>query len=220
MTKSVALNIENLTVGYKEPLFANLNLTLQKGQFITIMGENGSGKSTLIDCLLGNLAPHRGSIQFWGRENHRADRGWIQQRVGWVISQQEAFAPWLKVSDVISATRGLYATWNDRLLAQLAERFRLDLNKRMGHLSSGEGSKVRLIKAMAFEPQLLILDELTANLSPDSKSAIVEALIDRFASGEMAVLYICHSHEEAFRLSDQVLTLTRAGLISQRGAKI
>ncbi|MES2964014.1 MAG: hypothetical protein V4760_08990, partial [Bdellovibrionota bacterium] len=116
----------------------------------------------------------------------------------------------------ITATRELYSKWNHELFSKLASEFNLDLKSRIGTLSSGEASKFRLLKAVSFEPKLLILDELTANLSPQSKEAITRLLLDRFSSGEMSVLYVCHSTDEALRLSDRVLTLTKNGL--QQGA--
>ncbi|MES2963971.1 MAG: hypothetical protein V4760_08775, partial [Bdellovibrionota bacterium] len=132
------------------------------------------------------------------------------------LAHKESHAPWLSVDQVITATSELYSKWNHDLFSKLANEFNLDLKAKIGTLSSGEASKFRLLKAVSFEPRLLILDELTANLSPQSKEAITRLLIDRFSSGEMSVLYVCHSTDEALRLSDRVLTMTKSGL--QQGA--
>jgi ABC-type multidrug transport system ATPase subunit len=208
------LKIEDLSYSHcKKVLFKNVNLELKPGEFITLMGENGAGKSTLIDCLMGQLTPRTGHVKFWGQANEGSARYQIQNQVGWVLAQKDSQAPWLKISDVTRAIRSLYTGWNEALFSELASDFNLDLNSRVGTLSSGEASKFRLLKAIAFEPKLLILDELTANLSPDSKTAITRILLDRFSNGDMSVLYVCHSVDEALRLSDKIFTLTQTGLV-------
>lgn len=214
------LEIRNLAAGYATPIFQDVDLTIEARQFVTIMGENGSGKTTLLDCLMGFKTPTWGEALFWGEKNEAAARKPIQERVGWVVSQPEAFPPWLRVKDIIGSISPLYPSWDDELYRRLAVRLQLDTNKRIGHLSMGEGSKFRLIKAIAFQPELLILDELTANLSPDSKKAIIEVLLDRFASCEMSVLYVCHSSDEAIRLSDQIFDLTPSGLVQRQGGNV
>ena len=97
----------------------------------------------------------------------------------------------------------------------LVQRFQLDGSKTLTSLSLGEQSKIKLIKALAFKPDLLVLDELTANLSPDSKQVILQELLDQFSLRTMSVLYVSHSNEEAMRLSDAVYQLTANGLISR-----
>ena len=214
MTRTLPLKIEDLSFGYgQKPLFQNVNLELNPGEFVTVMGENGAGKSTLIDCLMGSLAPRGGQIRFWGQSNEGPARKDIQNRVGWVLAQNETHAPWLKIKDIIEAVRPFYTNWNEELFVELAGQFKIDLNLRFGTLSSGEASKFRLLKAIAFEPKLLVLDELTANLSPESKVKMTQILLDRFSTGQMSVLYICHSVDEALRLSDRVFNLTSNGLM-------
>ncbi|MEK7357106.1 MAG: ATP-binding cassette domain-containing protein [Bdellovibrionota bacterium] len=213
MTAAAPLEIENLSFAYRNKrLFRDVSLTVKSGEFVTIMGENGAGKTTLIDLLVGHLSPSKGKIAFWGEKNSGAARDRIQQKVGWVFAHKEDHAPWLKLDDIASAISPLYPNWNDDLFRRLSADFKLDLKARISHLSSGEASKFRLLKAVSFEPELLVLDELTANLSPGSKDAITSLLLDRFSTGAMSVLYVCHSTDEALRLSDRVLTLSKDGL--------
>lgn len=217
MKDQLPLEIKNLAAGYDKPLFENLNLTIEPRQFVTIMGENGSGKTTLLDCLMGLTRPLAGEIRFWSMKNESAERVEIQRKVGWVSSQAEAFPPWVRLKEMLGAIAPLYPTWDENLCRSLAEQMQLDLNKRVGHLSLGEASKFRLIKSIAFQPRLLVLDELTANLSPDSKQIMIETLLSQFASTELSVLYICHSNDEAIRLSDRMYVLGVDGLTLKQG---
>jgi ABC-2 type transport system ATP-binding protein len=212
MAESLPLEIRNLSVKFNKPLFEGVNLVVHRKQFITLMGENGSGKTTLLDCIMGCLKPQSGEILFWGRKHQGADRRVINSKVGWVVSQKENYPPLMTVEKLLSEVAKIYPSWNKQLCDKLLESFQLDRTKKLMSLSMGENSKVRLIKAISFEPQLLVLDELTANLSPDSKKSMIDTLIDLFASLELSVLYVCHSKEEAVHLSDEIYILRPDGL--------
>lgn len=218
MAAIAPLEIKNLTFSYKQPLLQNLNLRVETKEFVTIMGENGSGKTTLVDCLLGCTLPQSGDIRFWGRHHRDSDRAINNAKIGWVMAARETFLPWQTVQEILRAHQLHFANWNDNLCADLLEKFHLPPTKKFGHLSTGENSKLRLVKALSHEPELLILDELTANLSPESKNVVIEVLLDRFAQSEsMSVLYVCHNLEEALRLSDRVLVLKNLSL-HEKGA--
>jgi len=207
-TKS-ALKIRDLHFSHsKRELFKGVNLEIGSHEFVTVMGKNGCGKSTLISLLLGALIPDRGQIQFWGGNREKFSR-----QIGWVVSEREFYPPFFKVSQLMKELARFYPSWDENLERRLCEGFRIDVNKDLSTLSLGESAKVKLIKAIAIRPKLVILDELTANLDPESKQLITRELIDLFAScEEMSVLYVSHSDEEALRLSDRVLHLDSNGL--------
>jgi len=211
------LEINQLSAGYRRPLFQGLDLVVQPREIISILGENGSGKTTLIDILMGLKKPSFGSISFFGRSTKFGSAAELNQRTGWVISQEEAYPPFLTVDGFFRILRPCFPRWDQQLVHSLAERFSLNLDKKLTHLSLGEASKVKLIKALAHHPDLLVLDELTANLSESSKSAIMECLMDQFAARSMGILYFCHVREEAVRISDRILRLTPNGLNSEQG---
>ena len=152
-----------------------------------------------------------GEILYWGKPYAGANRAWINQRVGWVISQKEHYPLFSNIDSLFKNIAPLYPTWNWSLCDRLCTEFKLDRNKRLLQLSLGEQSKVRLIKALSFEPSLVVLDELTANLSPSSKQALLESILGLFASKPMSILYISHSNEEAVQLSDRILELKTDG---------
>ena len=214
---SMPLSLKNVTVGHRKPLTAGVDLDVAPSEFVTLMGENGIGKSTLIDCLMGLASPLSGEILFWGKPNEGRHRSIINQSVGWVISQHETYPLFTTIDGFFDSIAPLYPSWNWDVCERLCRDFELDTKKRLVHLSMGEHSKVRLVKALSFEPRLIILDELTANLSPASKEVLLAALLDMFASREMSVLYVSHSKEEAIMLSDRVLYLDREGLKTMGG---
>ncbi len=219
MIDQYPLVIQDLNIGFDKSLFANLHLKIKEKEFVTLMGENGVGKTTLIDTLMGYKKQAAGSIYFWGQDFSGNARSQINQKVGWVVSHQEVYPVGLSIEGLFNSIKPLYPTWDSTLESELVNRFKLNLQKKMCHLSLGERSKVKLIKALAFRPQLLILDELTANLSQESKEVILGALLDLFATSKMSVLYISHSKDEALRLSDRVIYLTTSGLKLDKGSQ-
>ena len=164
------------------------------------------------------LTPKKsGVIQFWGEES---DNPGVSHRVGWVISQKEKYSPFIKIKDYFKTLSIAYPNWNEKTANILLDKFRIDQNKKLYFLSLGEHSKVRLIKALSIHPELLVLDELTANLSPNSKKILTETLIKMFSDHKMAILYISHSDDESIRLSDRIYELTENGLKAKDGKSV
>ena len=217
MKTELPLAIENVTIHIGgKPLLQNLNLQLQPRQFISLMGENGIGKTCLLETIGGIRKPAQGKILFWGEQMSSHPRQDFYNKVGWVTSTPESY-PWgTRVCELFDLMKLIYPRWNQNLALEFGDQFKLSPTKRLADLSLGEQSKVRLLKAISFEPKLLLLDELTANLSPPSKDAVLSVIIDLFSRLEMSILYVCHTQEEAMRLSDRIYELTATAILEKR----
>jgi ABC-2 type transport system ATP-binding protein len=202
-----ALSVNHLTFKTDRTLLNNATLEVYAGKFVTLMGENGSGKTTLVELLMGIRRPVSGEILFWGEKPTLGRRAEINKKVGWVVSARESYPLGISIRAFLEAVSPFYPTWDWELTTRLENAFQLDPSKRLSTLSLGEQSKVKLIKALAFHPKLLILDELTANLSPKSKKSILQTLLALFSEGDMGILYVSHSNEEAQKLSDRILVI-------------
>lgn len=211
MSGPIPLEVENLSYGFREPVFRNANFQIASGEFVTIIVEPGPAKAAFIDCLYGNLKPNTGKVQFWGRENRGFQRETIQQKVGWVISKKEAHAPWIRVREYMLASSGLSKTWNRSVFQHLVKKLGLDLERRMSDLTSDEALKVRLIRALSPEPKLLLLDDITFGLSPELKTTVMDAIFERFEASDLAVVNICHSSKETAPYSDRVIVIAGQG---------
>ncbi len=207
------LQIRGLSVRHgKTQLLSNINLDVHAGEFVSLMGENGAGKTTLLHAILGYERIDTGQILLWGEKLGDADPVRLYSRTAFVTSSPEIYPTGATIGDLIRSLPLLYPKWNQALARSLLEGFKLRESQALNRMSLGEGTKVRLLKALSIEPELLLLDELTANLSPDSKNVVTSVLIDLFARKMMAVLYICHSADEALSLSDRVLSLDQTGI--------
>lgn len=161
------------------------------------------------------MKPVKGRISFFGSEFKGESRRALNNQIGWVLSHREDYPIGLTVGRFLDLHAACRQNWDSQFVEELLTKFQLDIGKKLTSLSLGEQSKVKLVKALAFKPEVLVLDELTANLSPDSKQSIIDALIERFSAGAMSVLYVSHSNDEALRLSDRVFLLTPNGLVSR-----
>jgi ABC-type multidrug transport system ATPase subunit len=210
MNQSMPLKVENLSYGFRDPLFQNVSLTVAKGEFVTVVVSDPAMKTTLIDCLVGNLKPAGGRIDFWGFESRGFNRERIQQKVGWVLTKKESHAPWIRVGEYLLATKNLYKIWNENRESLLVTQLGLDLTKRMSDITTSDAQKIRLIKALAFEPKLLILDDITFGLSPELKATLLKTLLDESLTGALAILNITANGRDTAELSDKVIVLNRA----------
>jgi ABC-type multidrug transport system ATPase subunit len=183
------------------------------GQRVAIVGPNGSGKSTLNRVLLGLLA-YEGEVRIDGRDAF-AERAEIARRIAYVPQVAPALAvPAGEWSAAVSRLRGL----PDDAVARTAERLGLPLRELAGRpiraLSGGTRQKLLVALALAAEPSLLILDEPTGSLDPESRARVL-ALVDELPR-ETTVLLCSHRLSEIRQLVDEVIALAD-GAIASRG---
>jgi cobalt/nickel transport system ATP-binding protein len=180
------------------PALCDVNMDINKGQKIAIVGANGSGKSTLLRMLDGLIFPDKGSIAAFGRrlnENLFEDRkfaSFFRKKVGFVFQNPDIqlFCPSVK-EDILFGPLQLGLS-KEKIKERLDELLRIfeieDLMQRPPHqLSVGEKRKVTLASTLAIDPDILILDEPTAGLDPQTTRHIVDLIIEANQSGKTII---------------------------------
>lgn len=184
-------------------------LSLTAGRGVTaLMGPNGAGKSLTLRLLAGLLAPHAGRVLWEGSETPPRGRvGLVFQRPVLLRRSVEGnLAHALRLARVPRRER------RDRLLALLAlGRLEALAAAPARALSGGEQQRIALVRALAFEPRLLLLDEPTASLDPQAVAAF-EALLRRVVAEGVGALIVTHDPGQARRLADRALFLHRGRL--------
>ncbi len=211
------LEARDLTVRYggqARPALDGVTATVAAGQLVAVVGPNGSGKTTLLRAQLGVLRPERGQARVKGREVTEWSARELARIVG-VVTQREDHAFPLKVGE--SVMLGRYA----RLGPLAAERpedvaavesalERCDIGslreRRVDSLSGGEWQRVRVARALAQEPEALVLDEPTAALDVRHEMEVFE-LIRHLVDGGLAGLIITHHLNLAARYADRLILL-------------
>ena len=213
----VVIEINNLNKKYRNTLAVkNINLKINKGTIIGLLGPNGCGKSTTIGMLLGLIKPSSGKILVNNKniENYRTD---LLQKMNF-ISPYIELPKKLTIEESLKVYGRMYGVKNlNEKVFDLMEKLNLiDFKKRKtGELSSGQKNRVSLAKALINDPDILLLDEPTASLDPDVGD-YVRSIIEKFSDNEeKTILIASHNMDEVERLCDEVLMMKKGEIIDR-----
>jgi iron complex transport system ATP-binding protein len=202
--------------GAPEDAVAAVDLAVPAGSFYAVIGPNGCGKTTLLRLLLGALEPGHGTVRYEGRPVRDWPRRELARRVG-VVPQSEALVFPLTVRDLVGMGRYPHlGSWRNEGPADRAAVARAmetcdvaGLAARpLGTLSGGEQQRARVARALAQEPDTLVLDEPTASLDVSHEMGIFE-LLRSLADRGVTVLMVTHNLNVAARYADRLLLLDR-----------
>lgn len=201
-----------------------LDLEIGPGSVTVLLGPNGAGKTTVVRLLTGALAPDAGRITVFGMEPGGPDGSEVRRRCG-VVPARPALYDRLSGADNLRYAGELFAVGDDVLADRIeaaAARFGIEhaLDQRVGAYSTGMRARLALARAVLHEPDVLLLDEPTAGLDPESARAVL-VLVDELAEQGKAVVMCTHLLLEAEGLADQVVVLDRgATLVSGSPAEL
>ncbi len=207
-----AISTNGLTKFYgKNPGIVDLDLTVRTGEVFGFLGPNGAGKSTTIRVLLDFLHASRGRATILGLDSHR-DSVAIRRRVGYLPADL-ALYPQMTARELFAFFCAVRRVDADRRIRVLAERFALDLDRRISDYSSGMRQKAGIIQAFMHDPELLILDEPTGGLDPLMQQEF-NSLIDETRASGRTVFLSSHVLPEVERLADRVGIVRQSRLVA------
>ena len=191
-----------------------MNLTLPRGAVYGLVGANGAGKTTLIKHILGLLRAESGSVRIFGLDPV-ADPVGVLSRIGY-LSEENDLPDWMRIHELIRYTRAFYPGWDDGYAEELRQTFALDSSVRIRDLSKGQKARAGMLIALAYRPELLVLDEPSSGLDPIVRRDILGAVIRTIAGEGRTVLFSSHLLEEVEQVADHV-TMIDAGRIVVSG---
>ncbi|MBI2422590.1 MAG: ABC transporter ATP-binding protein [Candidatus Hydrogenedentes bacterium] len=180
----------------------NVDLQVPRGEVFGLVGSNGAGKTTLIKHILGLYRCQRGSVRVYGMDPVKTPEK-VLARVGY-LSEDRDLPLWMTVRELLGYTKAFYPGWDDAYAAELVHLFRLDPNARLQTLSRGQLAQTGLVAAIAYRPDLLILDEPSAGLDPVVRRDILAAIIRTVADEGRTVLFSSHLLDEVERVCDRI----------------
>lgn len=190
----------------------HLDLKVPRGSVFGFLGLNGAGKSTTIRMLLGLLQPDEGEALVLGMNPAHRDVA-VKARVGYV-PDTPTFYEWMTVEETFAFVEHYRRTqWDSARASELAAMFEVPLRQKTGSLSRGQRAKVSLILAMAFNPDLLLLDEPTLGLDPVARRQFLEGLLGEYMDGNRTVLISSHLIHEIAGIVDHVGILSTGQLL-------
>ena len=216
MTNSI--EVINLSKKYKDKVaVTNINFKINENEMVGLLGPNGCGKTTTIGMILGLLKPSSGEVLING-ENIEKNKISLLHKMNF-ISPYIELPKKLKVKQNLIVYGKLYNIKNlNKQIDYLTDKLRLDqlLDKVTGELSSGQKNRVSLAKALINDPTILLLDEPTASLDPETGDFIRTFLENYKKEKKIAVLLASHNMDEVKRLCNSVLMM-KDGDIVDRG---
>ncbi len=202
----LALEVENLSKGYDAgPLFSGLNLMLEVGERVAIIGPNGIGKSTLLKTLVGELTPDSGEVKWsenanvgYFAQDHAADFDKNEKLFDWM-------SRWAKPGDDEQVIRSVLG----RLLFS-----RDELNKSVNVISGGEQGRMLFGRLMLQKPNILVMDEPTNHLDMES----IESLNLALEQYPGTLIFVSHDREFVSSLATRIIELTPGGVVDFMGS--
>lgn len=189
----------------------DLSLTLSAGMVVGLLGQNGAGKSTLMRCALGVLTPDSGSIVTLGETPENLTSK-AKERLGYVPQQPFGYEGFT-IERALDLHRSFYPNWDMQLEQDWLVRFELDVTQQVQRLSVGQRQSLALIMAMAYRPELLILDEPVASLDPIVRRKFMVDLFDLALESGSAVLFSSHITSDLERVASHVALIKQGELV-------
>ena len=212
-----SIEVINLSKSYKNnKAVKNINFNIQENEIIGLLGPNGCGKTTTIAMMLGLLKPTSGKILINKKniENHRIE----------LLHEMNFISPYIELPKKLTVKENLivygklYNVKNikDRI-EYLSTTLRLDkfINSITGELSSGQKNRVSLAKALINDPAILLLDEPTASLDPETGDFIRTFLEDYKDKKKISILLASHNMDEVKRLCTSIMMMKNGSIIDQ-----
>ena len=205
------LQIDRLSKAFvpAKPVFADVSFTLDKGEFVCIIGHSGCGKTTILNVLAGLDTATSGTVIMDGREvaGPSLDRG--------VVFQSHALMPWLTVRQNIAfAVKSRWPDWSRAQLNAQVEKFVQlvglphAIDRKPSELSGGMKQRVGIARAFSIEPKMLLLDEPFGALDALTRGTIQDELMSIVQDTHQTVFMITHDVDEAILLADRILLMS------------
>lgn len=161
----------------------NINLTLERGKIVGLLGPNGSGKTTLIKLINGLLVPTSGSIHIAGMPP-----GVETKKVVSYLPEKTYLPDWMKVSQAISFFKDFYKDFDENKAYDMLKRLNLDPDKRLKTLSKGTKEKIQLILVMSRNADLYCLDEPIGGVDPAARDYILNTIITNYNENATVII--------------------------------
>ena len=187
-------------------VLSNVNLTIQKGRIIGLLGKNGMGKTTLIKLINDLLTPTSGEVLINGEKPNENSK-----RIISYLPERTYLDKSMKVSQVINMFEEFYDNFNKEKAIKLLKDLDLDINLKISKMSKGMQEKLQLILVMSRDAELYILDEPLGGVDPATRDYILDTILTNFSEGA-SVIISTHIISDIERILDDVIFIDKGDI--------
>ncbi|HXS21977.1 MAG TPA: ABC transporter ATP-binding protein [Steroidobacteraceae bacterium] len=206
MSTDEAIRCERITKHYgSRTVLRRVNLEVTRGTVLGLIGRNGAGKTTLIRTLLGLEQADEGRAFVFGEPSLSLSDA-TKQRIGYVPQQPDAF-DWMRIGDMLEFVGRQYPQWDGEFVDLSLSRWQISADRRLASLSPGERQRVALIRALAVNPDLLVLDEPASALDPVARRDLLQEIVARAAESGTTIFFSTHIVSDLERIASRIVFL-------------
>ena len=213
MSNMKLLEINNLNKSFdNKEILKDINLSIQSGKIIGLLGKNGVGKTTLIKLINDLLTPTSGKILIKGQKI-----GVETKKVISYLPERTYLNKQMKVSEVISYFEDFYDNFDSKKAKRLLKDLDLDINQKLTKMSKGMQEKVQLVLVMSRSADLYVLDEPLGGVDPATRDYILDTILSNF-NENASVIISTHLISDIEKILDEVIFIDRGQIVLQSDA--
>lgn len=217
------IKLENIAKSFGEnKILKNINLTVEKGDFVTVIGRSGCGKTTMLKTMNGLISPDSGNVLIDGKNITQKNIYDIRRSMGYVIQNKGLF-PHMTIEKNITYVPTICKSKTKQERASLAEELiqMVGLDKKMlsrypDELSGGQQQRVGIARALAADPKIILMDEPFSSLDEITRKAMQDVILDIHKKLGLTIIFITHDISEAIKIGNKVVVMDE-GEIQQVG---
>ena len=216
MDNTAIIQIQKLSKKFgKKTALDRVNLDINTGSIVGLLGSNGAGKSTLLRHIIGLYLPDIGECTTFGCNAGELSPKELG-RIGYVHQEGELL-PWMTVEQLIRYVSTYYPNWNYELQERYIKNFKVPVSSRVVTLSPGERQKLAILLAIGFEPELLILDEPASALDPIARANFLDLLLELIQDENRTIIISSHILSDVEKVIDHVVIMEEGDIILDCG---
>jgi NitT/TauT family transport system ATP-binding protein len=215
------IEVRDVCVRYDAPVLDDINIDIQEGEFVCVLGQTGCGKSTLLRLILGSEKPHRGEVLIDGRVHDQPDRtrGYVPQKYSLfpdkTVLDNITFGPEVSEFSLLGRLTPRYYRHRRELRREAFDYLRRiglqesDARKYPDQLSGGMQQRVAIAQALMTRPRILLMDEAFSALDPTTRRGMQDLIRQLWRSMGATILFVTHNTQEALSLGTRVIVLAK-----------
>jgi len=205
------LEISNLSKDYGDFQLDNISFSLPKGYIMGLIGPNGSGKTTIIKIIMNLIMKQRGDVKIFGLD-HQLNEVEVKKRIGFVYDTPNYYEH-LNLNQFKNTIAPFYDQWDDAVFYNLAERFKLPLNKKLKAFSKGMAMKSSIAMALSHNADFIVMDEPTSNLDPVVRRELLDFFRELIQDENKSILFSSHITTDLEQIADYITYINEGKLV-------